>query len=955
MDYVVGQRWISQTEPQLGLGMVIEISVRHIALSFPAVEETRTYAKQSAPLSRVHYQPGDMVATREHAQVTLTEVNEHNGLMIYRGLDTQEHVVQFTEMDLDAFVQLSSPKDRLCSGQFDKKGAFELRVAAVNHLHALQSSPVKGLVGARTNHLAHQVYIASEVAQRYAPRVLLADEVGLGKTIEAGMIMHYQLHTGRASRVLIVVPESLVHQWLVEMLRRFNLRFSIFDESRYQALLEEAQDETNTDTARNPFEAEQWVLCSQEFLVRSHQAFHHAEQAGWDLLVVDEAHHLHWELDAQGEVHAGPEYRCIERLSKQSKGLLLLTATPGQAGLASHFARLRLLDPDRFFDLARFEQEEQGYQALNEIVKLLKAQAGALSETQKSALSAYLGGALPSDAQLAQPAYVDGLIAQLLDRHGTGRVLFRNTRQAIKGFPERKLVSYPLALPGCYEREDCRAGVPALNPEARLDEAIWLQEDSRVNWLKDLLATRKQEKVLVICARAETAVALEQHLRLYKGVRSVAFHENLTLLERDRAAAYFADDEFGAQVLVCSEIGSEGRNFQFSHHLVLFDLPLNPDLLEQRIGRLDRIGQAETIHIHVPYFVGTAQEVMFRWYQEGIGLFERSVGAAYTLFEYFETGLRKQLAQAGEGDNLVAWLREVRLHTEEVIKAQEAGRDQLLELHSCNKEKAAAIIELIEEQEDSTELMEFMEEMFEIYGVDCDEHSTFARILLPTDHMRGGHFPGLQDDPVTVTFDREQALARDDMLFLSWEHPMVVNSLDMLLTSELGNACVVSMSLKALPPGTLLLETLFTLSVVAPRHLQVERYLPVTPLRFLVDVHGKELSAVLPHDKLNGIVQNLKRNVGQAVLKQVREPLEMMLDKVGPMAEARLPEIREAAKIAMQSALQVEIDRLEALKKVNPSVRQEEIAFYHEQLEQGLEAIDKASLHVSALRLVVNS
>ena len=106
--------------------------------------------------------------------------------MIYRGLDTQEHVVQFTEMDLDAFVQLSSPKDRLCSGQFDKKGAFELRVAAVNHLHALQSSPVKGLVGARTNHLAHQVYIASEVAQRYAPRVLLADEVGLGKTIEAG-------------------------------------------------------------------------------------------------------------------------------------------------------------------------------------------------------------------------------------------------------------------------------------------------------------------------------------------------------------------------------------------------------------------------------------------------------------------------------------------------------------------------------------------------------------------------------------------------------------------------------------------------------------------------------------------------------------------------------------------------------------------------------------------------
>ncbi|MCO6763725.1 hypothetical protein KQH43_32020, partial [Streptomyces sp. EL5] len=78
-------------------------------------------------------------------------------------------------------------------------------------------------------------------------------------------------------------------------------------------------------------------------------------------------------------------------------------------------------------------------------------------------------------------------------------------------------------------------------------------------------------------------------------------HEGMSILERDRAAAYFADEEFGAQVLICSEIGSEGRNFQFAHHLVLFDLPAHPDLLEQRIGRLDRIGQRHTIQLHVPY------------------------------------------------------------------------------------------------------------------------------------------------------------------------------------------------------------------------------------------------------------------------------------------------------------------------------------------------------------------
>ena len=85
------------------------------------------------------------------------------------------------------------------------------------------------------------------------------------------------------------------------------------------------------------------------------------------------------------------------------------------------------------------------------------------------------------------------------------------------------------------------------------------------------------------------------------GIRATLFHEGMSLIERDRAAAWFADPEEGAQVLICSEIGSEGRNFQFAHHLVLFDLPSNPDLLEQRIGRLDRIGQNAVIKIHVPY------------------------------------------------------------------------------------------------------------------------------------------------------------------------------------------------------------------------------------------------------------------------------------------------------------------------------------------------------------------
>lgn len=115
------------------------------------------------------------------------------------------------------------------------------------------------------------------------------------------------------------------------------------------------------------------------------------------------------------------------------------------------------------------------------------------------------------------------------------------------------------------------------------------------------LTSHRSQKVLVICAKAATALQLEQVLREREGIRAAVFHEGMSIIERDRAAAWFAEEDTGAQVLLCSEIGSEGRNFQFASHMVMFDLPFNPDLLEQRIGRLDRIGQAHDIQIHVPY------------------------------------------------------------------------------------------------------------------------------------------------------------------------------------------------------------------------------------------------------------------------------------------------------------------------------------------------------------------
>ncbi|MFC6673673.1 SNF2-related protein [Marinobacterium aestuariivivens] len=155
--------------------------------------------------------------------------------------------------------------------------------------------------------LPHQFYIARQVTRRPVPRVLLADEVGLGKTVEAGLIMHQLLCSGRAKRVLVVVPDSLVHQWLVEMLRRFNLRFSILDPLRCTAL--EMTEEGN------PFESAQLVICSLSFLTGDDDRRRAALEAGWDLMVVDEAHHLGWSEEA-----ASHSYLAIEALARRCRG-----------------------------------------------------------------------------------------------------------------------------------------------------------------------------------------------------------------------------------------------------------------------------------------------------------------------------------------------------------------------------------------------------------------------------------------------------------------------------------------------------------------------------------------------------------------------------------------------------------------------------------------------------------
>ncbi|MCW8885297.1 MAG: RNA polymerase-associated protein RapA [Motiliproteus sp.] len=821
------------------------------------------------------------------------------------------------------------------------------------HLHQLQQGEAFGLLGPRVQLLPHQFYIAHQVARRHAPRVLLADEVGLGKTIEAGLIIHQQLISGRADRVLIVVPDSLIHQWLVEMLRRFNLHFTIMDEERIEALEDSEQG--------NPFDSAQLVLCSLSLFSQSERAFSQAHQCRWDLLVVDEAHHLTWD-DAEPSI----EYQRVESLARNIAGVLLLTATPEQLGIESHFARLRLLDPDRYYDLEQFREEEASYRPVNQLVQCLLEDDAAERVTEDSAVAgqivAYLGEATlrtlrvhlqqAEDEEQIQHAFTQ-VIHELLDRHGTGRVLFRNTRSAVSGFPKRELFSYPLQQPDAYRDGVANSElIDQLQPE-RLMGDHWLGEDSRVAWLSDWLLERSDDKILIICARAGTARALEEHLRLRVGIRSAVFHEGMTLVARDRAAAYFADRDEGCQVLICSEIGSEGRNFQFSHDLVLFDLPLNPDLLEQRIGRLDRIGQQRDVQIHVPYYADSVQQGLLEWLHQGLNAFLTPSPAGHGLYESLSGRLLQCLANLQDQAAMAALINETKHLNDDALEAMRQGRDRLLELNSCKEQDAEQVLDEVIAAGVYGDLSTYMERVFDQFGVEQQHHSGKAVILHPGDHMQVHSFPGLADDGMTATYSRTQALHREDMHFLTWEHPMVTGAMEMITSGDYGNTSLCTIKLPPLKPGTLMVEAVFTVHCPAPKKLQVNRYLPQSCVRLLVDADGNDLSSVLGEGHVNRLAKRVPKGQAPAIIRHAREQLSAMIKQCESLATGKQQDIVDDAIARMSEVLGAEMGRLKALSEVNPNIRTEELEHLQGMTLSLAEYLESAQLKLDALRVIV--
>jgi SNF2 family DNA or RNA helicase len=500
----------------------------------------------------------------------------------------------------------------------------------------------------------YQIEAVRKVLKQFRGRVLLADEVGLGKTIEAGMALKEYLLRGLVERVLILTPAPLVGQWQEELATKFDLECA----TTYDGLLRQ-------DT--HAFWAQPRVIAS---IATARRPEHHALLAAqrYDLIIVDEAHHL--------KNRATANWKLVNALNK--KFLLLLSATPVQNSLVELYNLLTLLKPGIFktekdFRASYMKRHQPRVPANRERMRELMRDV--MIRNTRSLVDVHL-----------PPRHA---VTQKVTPQPAEAACYRDLTRLVQAFhadappAQRLALRHLLAAAGSTSRAAAAALERFL--KSRRGSAEWHKLVSRYltpeltakeRALMELLARNPHEKKLVFVQRRDTLHHLAQLAREAR-LPFALFEGALSGPDKDRAVRRFQDD---VPLLLSTEAGGEGRNLQFCNTLINFDVPWNPMALEQRIGRLHRIGQEREVFIFNLVTKGTVEEQILRLLDEKINMFELVAGEIGAI-----------LGELGEEEDFAETVFRAWVETTEATRAQafdDIGAKLLSAKHEYNATKA---------------------------------------------------------------------------------------------------------------------------------------------------------------------------------------------------------------------------------------------------------------------------
>ena len=532
--------------------------------------------------------------------------------------------------------------ERLATGDVDEPEDFLTRLDILHLLATREAGGLGSFLGGRVRLFPHQLHVAERATAQMPVRWLLADEVGLGKTIEAALIMNRLLHTQNIERCLVVAPEALTVQWLGELWRKYHQVFTLLDPPR---LADVARD---FGAGFNPFDAHRRTVIALETLVERPGLAGQAVAAGIDLLVVDEAQRLRRPPGHPGE----PEYRAVAPIAALGRHVLLLSATPLEDDAHGFFRLLQLLRPEEFpegLDVAARLESGEPLPACTSSTR--RVDIGGLPPRAPQPVD------LPRASFTLDASFLGTVEDPAADPVTRQRSLDRIRRALASGAALRAVLG-----PDEIERRQQAEAMDRTDP--RLE---WLLSQAR-RW------RRAHQKTLVFTAHRETLEMLRDALSARAQLASGVFHEELSAARRDMEVARFRAED-GPSILVSTEAGGEGRNFEFCRRLVLYDLPWKPATVEQRIGRLDRIGRR--IPVEIVYFRpadGIGADVVRLF--ERLGLFREPMAGVEPELAHVENALEEAALTPGASlsdadiERLIAAAQAARTRIHEAVYQQ---------------------------------------------------------------------------------------------------------------------------------------------------------------------------------------------------------------------------------------------------------------------------------------------